>query len=306
MGGPRVSTPRAQEAPNLDVLVEKLTKNDSPKWMAAKDGMDHGPFTTRELIKMIVEGEVLPSNSLFHMGKNERKTVAEYPEFSAFVAQYELRKAEADHHVAVEQSKKVEKRSTRFKVLMFAAGLAAIGIVAAGYVVSRQQASERDAEGDVDLASAYGDGQVHIKGTAGLLKEEKLSPGQPRKRTGGGGSGGGTGFRSYQEAMNEAVDLGSAAKGGGERQLTPADVAGTMNRNLNSLFTCVTEARQAGDGVGGVRIDLAIRGSGDVMGASISGGNASFQRCIANKVRRIKFPSFPAPRMGARYSFDGN
>lgn len=297
----------AMQPPDLDALVEKLTKNDSPKWMAAKDGMDHGPFTTRELIKMIVEGEVLPSHSLFHMGKNERKTVAEHQEFSPFVAQYELRKAEKDYHVAIERSKEVEKRSTRFKVLVFAAGLAAIGIVAAGYIVSRQQASKVEAEGDVDLASAYGDGQVRITGTASLLKAEKTNSAKPRKSGGGssGGRKGGTGFMSYQAAMNQAVEM-NMGKAGGERQLNPADVAGTMNRNLNTLFTCVTEERRAGGKVGSVRIDLAIQGTGRVMGATITGGGSSFQRCIAGKVRRIKFPSFPAPRMGARYSFDTN
>jgi hypothetical protein len=40
------------------------------------------------------------------------------------------------------------------------------------------------------------------------------------------------------------------------------------------------------------------------MGASVNTGSAAFKSCIGGKVRQIKFPSFPAPRMGARYSFD--
>jgi hypothetical protein len=53
-----------------------------------------------------------------------------------------------------------------------------------------------------------------------------------------------------------------------------------------------------------VKINLAILGSGKVMGASVNTGSGAFKRCIAGKVRSIRFPSFPAPRMGARYSFD--
>jgi hypothetical protein len=52
-----------------------------------------------------------------------------------------------------------------------------------------------------------------------------------------------------------------------------------------------------------VTIDLAILGSGKVMGASVNAGSPGFQKCISAKVRELQFPNFPAPRMGARYSF---
>ena len=102
--------------------------------------------------------------------------------------------------------------------------------------------------------------------------------------------------------MNRAVEM-DMGKAGGERQLTSADVAGVMNHKLNSLFGCVGQELRGGGRLSMVRIDLAIAGSGTVMGASVNAGSPAFQRCIAGKVRSIKFPSFPAPRMGARYSF---
>jgi hypothetical protein len=104
--------------------------------------------------------------------------------------------------------------------------------------------------------------------------------------------------------MNQAVDLGDAKSGGGERQLTSGDVAGVMNTRLNSLFGCVSEELRRGGKLSSVKIDLAIAGSGSVLGASVSAGSNEFQGCIAGKVRNIHFPAFPAPRMGARYSFN--
>jgi hypothetical protein len=38
----------------------------------------------------------------------------------------------------------------------------------------------------------------------------------------------------------------------------------------------------------------------------VNTGSAAFKKCIAAKVRQISFPPFPAPRMGARYSFGAN
>jgi hypothetical protein len=103
--------------------------------------------------------------------------------------------------------------------------------------------------------------------------------------------------------MNQAMELGDATKGGGERHLTSGDVAGVMNRELNRMFGCVGEELRRGGKLGNVGIDIAILGSGKVAGASVHAGSAGFQRCIAAKVQSVHFPSFPAPRMGARYSF---
>ncbi|MEY4515100.1 MAG: hypothetical protein RLZZ450_7222, partial [Pseudomonadota bacterium] len=111
---------------------------------------------------------------------------------------------------------------------------------------------------------------------------------------GGGGAGGGL---SYEDAMMQAVDLGSAT-GGGEQQLSASTVAGVMNQHLNQLYGACVRGNP-----GKVRIDLALAGSGQVLGVSVDGGNGPLQRCVADQVRRIKFPSFSAPRMGARYSF---
>jgi hypothetical protein len=102
--------------------------------------------------------------------------------------------------------------------------------------------------------------------------------------------------------MNQAMEL-NMGKAGGERQLTSSDVAGVMNRELNRMFGCVGEELRHGGKLGKVVIDLAILGSGRVSGASVNSGSASFQRCIANKLKDVHFPDFPAPRMGARYSF---
>ena len=55
--------------------------------------------------------------------------------------------------------------------------------------------------------------------------------------------------------------------------------------------------------VGTVKIDMAIAGSGQVLGVSVDGGDGGTQRCVADQVRRIRFPSFGSPRMGARFTF---
>jgi hypothetical protein len=198
----------------------------------------------------------------------------------------------------------VEKRSTAAKALILAASIGAILVVGLGYFMSRRAAEEREKNAELDLAALYESGQVKISGTAGILQFKPRAGGA--RRSSGVSPGGGTssGFASYEDAMNQAMELGDATKGGGERQLTSADVAGIMNRSLNRMFSCVGEELRHGGKLGRVTIDVAILGSGKVMGASVSTGSPGFQKCIATKVRELQFPSFPAPRMGARYGFN--
>jgi hypothetical protein len=312
LGAPAAPVARPAPAPappprrledEIAALTAKLTERDAPRWMAVKGGLDHGPFTARELIKLIVDGEILPEHSLLNMTSGDRKPLVEWTEFGPFVEQYKLRKAEADHAVALEKSTRIERGSNAAKFVILSGAIALLLVGGGGYLMSRQAAQKR-AQHDVDLAAMFESGQVKIQGTAGILKAPPRRSGGGGKHTGGGGDN--TGFSSYEDAMNQAMDLGDASHGGGERQLRSDDVAGVMNRRLNSLFGCVGQELRGGSRLGTVQIDLAILGSGKVAGASVNTGSPGFKRCIAAKVRQISFPSFPAPRMGARYSFDVN
>lgn len=296
-----LQTPQASAATEqqLAALMTKLTENDAPRWMAVKGGLDHGPFTARELIKLIVEGQILESHGLFNMRSEERKPLSEWHEFREFVEQYKLRKLEADHAAALEQSKRRERTSTMAKLAILAGVVALVLVAGGGYLLSRRAAEARKAEREVDLAGLFESGRVKVRGSAGILQT-----GAPRSgRRAAPGARAPDGIGSYEDAMNQAIELGDATKGGGEGQLRSSDIEAVMNRNLNTLFGCVSQELRAKRRLGDVQIDLAIRGSGQVMGASVNTGSPEFKRCITGKVRALTFPSFASPRMGARYAF---
>lgn len=284
----------------LAALMTKLTENDAPRWMAIKDGLDHGPFTARELIKLIVEGQILEHHGLFNMRTEERKPLVEWQEFREFVEQYKLRKVEADHAVALEQSQRRERTSTMAKLAILAGVIAVVAVAGGGYLLSRRAAEARKAEREVDLAGLFESGRVKVRGSAGILKSNAPRTG---RRPSPGARPSGDGLGSYEDAMNQAIELGDVAKSGGEGVLRPAEIEAVMNRNLNSMFSCVSQELRAKRSLGDVQIDLAIRGNGQVMGSSVNTGSPEFKRCIAGKVRALTFPSFASPRMGARYAF---
>jgi hypothetical protein len=296
---PRMSAPAAEV--DLKDLLAKITENDAPRWMVVKDKLDHGPFSGRELVQMILKGEVLDNHGLLNMDTGARKPVKGFPEFTEFLEQYKVTKRQSDEKVALARSEKVETASNAVKFLI-GGGILAVLLLVGGIYLFTRQAADDDTLEDVELANLYESGDIEIEGSAGILPMPTGVGGMGMGGRMGGGAAGGS--FTYEDAMNEAVNLGDATMGGSERQLTSADVAGVMNRNINRLFSCVGQELRGGGSLGNVQIDLAILGNGSVQGASVRQGSPGFKQCIASRVRGIRFPTFPAARMGARYSFN--
>ncbi len=286
---------------DLGKIISKITENDAARWMAQKDGLDHGPFSGRELVGLIAKGEVLGDHVLLNMDTGERRKTREYPEFLEFVEQYKIKAHAHAEKVAIVESAKTERASNTAKFLIAAAVLGAVAVVLLVFFLTRGAEQSHDVAG-ADMADLYDRGDIQIEGTAGILPDPPRGSGGhhgPRRSGGGGGT-------SYEEAMSQVVDMGSAAGSGGESRLSPAQVAGVMNGRINSFFPCVGTELRSGGHLGRVRISLAIGGNGSVLGSSVDAGSPAFQSCVQRVVGGIHFPSFGAPRMGASFAFDAS
>jgi serine/threonine protein kinase len=292
---------------DLKSLLAKITENDAPRWMVVKDKLDHGPFSGRELVELILKGEVREDHGLLNMDTGERREVKTFTEFKEFLEQFKLQAKQKAERAAVKRSEKVETASNTVKIVIGIGVVSVIAVAATLLLVTLQAADDTPEETLNARADLYERGDIQIEGTVGILP---IKRGRGGGGGGGGGgaprAGGGGGNLTYEEAMNRATDLGDATQGGGERQLTSGDVAGVMNRHINSFFGCVGQELRRGSNLSNVEIDLAIAGNGQVLGASTRQGSPAFKSCIAGRVRSIRFPSFPAPRMGARFRFSVN
>ncbi|MBK7775660.1 MAG: protein kinase [Sandaracinaceae bacterium] len=308
---------------DLGSLLAQVTENDSQRWIVVKDGLDHGPFSGRELVRMLVAGEVSSTHGVMNMDTGERKPVAQWPEFSEFAAQYAAKVKQEATAVAVTKVESSEKKAGRTKLLVGGALILAVVGGGVAFAVTRTASdSERVAQADLD--GLYEMGEIAIEGTAETLTDPHAAGGGSRRHgggggqrptggggtpgapsEGGGGGGGGSGL-SYEDAMNREVEMGDISGGGaGGGQLTSAQVAAVMNQHVNRVYgACVVPEQARGGDLNGVTIDIAILGSGQVQGASAREGSQEFKSCVNRVVRGVNFPSFGAPRMGARYRFN--
>lgn len=291
------------EAPALDLstAVARATEDVVPRWMVVKDGLDHGPFSGRELVAEIAAGRVLGEHGLLNLDTGARSKIGESPAFSAIVSEASktLRKREEVH--AVTHLEKRDRAGNAAKAAVLGAFVLVLAAGVGMFLNSRKNAENEQADSQT-ATDLYARGQLRVEGSAGILPAPPPRRASGGSKSGGGGAPRGGSIMSYEDAMNQPVELGDVSEGGGSmRQLTRDQVAGALNPHLNSLASCVGSER-----LGRVTIDLAILGSGQVLGASVRPGSPGVQSCIAGRLRNVRFPSFPAPRMGARYAFDAD
>jgi len=284
-------------------LISELSADSRQRWMVARDKMDHGPFSARELIERLNVGGFSGDDVTFNTETGERRPLREWNEFQEFILQREHQDTAAAQQAARIHAHRSEKRSSAMKWLIAAAVIGVVAISVGGFLVSRSSDAREAASTELD--DLFKLGKI-TTGEAGLLPDRPVrarkrgSARAPAQRSSGG-------FASYDDAMSRAVEIGDASQGGGEGRLTGNQVASVMNRNLNRFYrSCVMPEVKSGGKPGKVKVDLAIAGSGSVLGASVHGGSAGFQGCMAQQIRTVRFPTFGAPRMGARYSFTVN
>ncbi len=294
---------------DLGAVLGRITENDAHRWMYNHGGLDHGPMSGRDLVAAILDGEVGEDNWVLNMDTGERKPLTSWEDFAEFLEQRKLKDAEAARKAAVAAAERSEQRTSNWKI-MAAAAIVAVIVLAAGTFWYTRKAHEAGAVADAELADLYEVGEIDLSGSADLLPIPAAGAG-PRGGGGrgrGGASGGALGSGgTYEDAMNQAVELGDVSRGVDQRQLSPQQVTQVMNQHVNRIYRqCVPAEKARGGDLGLVQIDIAIASNGSVMGASARQGSPAFRSCIGGAMRSVRFPSFGAPRMGARYSFNAD
>ena len=284
-------------------MINQLSADTKQRWMVAQDKMDHGPFNARELIERLNIGGFSGDDRTLNTDTGERKPLREWPEFRDFILQREHQDTTTAEQAARMNAHRSEKRSAAMKWLIAVSLTGLVVISVGGFLLSRSSGVREAAS--AELGDLFKLGKI-TTGEAGLLPDQPVrrrkrgSAGAPAPKRSGG-------FASYDDAMSRAIEIGDASQGGGEGRLTGGQVASVMNRNLNRFYgKCVVPEVKSGAKPGSVKVDLAIAGNGSVMGATINGGSPGFQGCMGQQIKTVRFPTFGAPRMGARYSFTVN
>ena len=297
--------PKPEERPtgaskiSLDDIMASLEDQDAEKWMVTRDGLDHGPFRTREVVQMILRWEIEGQHSIQDLDSGIRVKLRESPQFKELVERAKVEKQRKEEIDALARSEKAEKRGGVAKVFIVIAVLGGIGVIIGGYFLTRAAVQAFTGGGqEVNLAEDY---KIDV-GKGGILQDSGKK-GKGGKRKGGIPAG-----MSYEEYMAMGVDLGDVAGDGGQMQLTQGQINSVMSSQGKKVYPCIYSELKKNSSLKKVALKFAIDGkTGRVAGVTVtSGGSSELSSCVSSKMKSIQFPTFGAPRMGATFYFDVN
>lgn len=283
---------------DIDSLLSSFSAVDVPKWMVQKDNLDHGPFSTREMVQQIMMGNISGHHIAIDMDTGIRKRVDAWQQFVKVVEQYKIQKQKEEEQKALERAHKVEKHGAWLKVVIALGIIAFIGVTITIYFMALKSKRESERISTEQFASLIASGEIKFKGGAGILQSEERVGGRRQR----GGKEGSSGIMSAEEAMNKAVDYGNLT--GSMRMLSSAQINSVMIQNQKLFYPCLLQEYNRNSRYHRVDIDMVIEGSGKVIGVSLPGANPELASCMKAKMMQIKFPSFDAPRMRVTYFFE--
>ncbi len=278
---PPASSHRATE--ELVALKAKLETNRAALYVVIKDNMDHGPFTSVELLQQIAARSFLGRDILRDSETGRTAPISEFKDFAPFIEQSSLGAQVQLEREALVSAAKSEARGGATKLVVGGAIVLAIAAAIVFWVVREQGLAQEKITVASDRAGSI---EVTGMGSAKRNPSRKQSgPGgsQGASGPGSGGHGGGGSFESVLDNNNEEMVMGAAQT----PDLTKEQLAGPM-RSVSFISACGAPDNMK------VTVRVAVK-NGRAAGVTVSTNppSAGVAGCIDSRVRGLAWPVSP-------------
>ncbi len=255
-----------------------LESDPRPRYVVAKEGMDHGPFSAVELLQQIASGQFTADHVLRDTFTNDERFIKDWEEFAPFAEQAKLNRNIVQEKKQLDAVVTAEKQGAQYKALI---GAAVIGIFAAGAAgLWLRNRANTDRELVVE-----GDKAVVVDVDGGLTGKKG---GRGGPMAGGGVGPGGhpilpSGMSCEAARAKYIEDYDKAAP----PDLTAGAYGAVLNRG-SYLNACGVPSNMS------VNICAAVQ-NGHAVGVTVTTNppNKGIASCIAGAVRGLAFPSHP-------------
>ena len=264
-------------------LRTRLESDPRPRYVVIKDGMDHGPFSSVELLQQIASHTFEAQHILVDTFSQDERPISEWEEFAPFAEHAKLNRQIVAEKQEIERSVVAETKTTRNKAVFIGGSLAAVAALAVTLYLVAKPDSRRSGVIIDDQSALNIEFDGGIKSSGGRKHHGKWST-----STGSDGvnrpvlSGG----MSCEQAMNTYVTELKMA--GNKPDLTAGRLGASLNQG-GYVVSCGAPFSMT------VNICAAIQ-NGRAVGVTVTTDpkNPAVASCIASRVRGMSFPSHPA------------
>jgi hypothetical protein len=262
-----------QPTTRLIGLKARLESDPRPRYVVAKDKMDHGPFTAVELLQQIASHAFTGKHELRDEIGGQQMPIGEWEEFAPFAEHAGLLREKRAEQKAVVFAESADKHRGIAKSIIAASVVFALAGALAVWFFTR-----RGTRNDTVVVAKDRTGTVEVHGDI---------RGKKRPASGGGGGGGGGGYAggglSYEAVLNgnnEQMAIGQAPMAA---DLTDAQLSAPL-RHASFVVSCGAPDEMK------VTVRVAVR-MGRAVGVTVatSPPSGGVSACVDRAVRGLRW-----------------
>lgn len=280
------------------------------RWTYRKDGMDYGPFTTRDILDMLRRGALVRESEVCNRRTRKWQKIGEIPRFVEFLEAeaQEARRQEIEREVtALERNITASRKAPVLLLVIVGVVLAAVFYVVlkpappvlAGYPAAffRDLTVER-------LPLYLADDIARMKAAALPKPVETTRPGRKAVRRVGSANGpvdgaaGAEGTGPGSATMAIEVDLSESAPEDGGRTLSPEDLEHVQRKASPALIRCFREEVARRPDFRGGTVALYLLNRGEVQASRITTDPAPSQdlvACVRRAAQGVRIQAYSGP-----------
>jgi serine/threonine protein kinase len=280
------------------------------RWLVEKQGVDYGPFTSKQIIEKLFAEEIVADTNLYDIETDKRLALSEHAVFDDALVSWVHEKAERDKRRAEEAREAADRRRTRMFMSVGLALLLIVGGLGGGFAWYQSTLPKPVKAHLASLVTKWNGALPQIL----LPDEAPETPAEAAERT-RARQADVAGKRARDEARRMAEEErlaasseldGTSPAGGTGRTFDQGAMNALVAERNPQIIKCLQDEIRRDPARRNFEIKATILPRGDVINVRMEGGTPSGNSCVRSALGSLKVPPFDGTNQTLRLPFNIN
>jgi len=280
------------------------------RWLVEKQGVDYGPFTSKQIIEKLFGEEIVADTNLYDIETDKRLALSEHSLFDDALVSWVHEKAERDKRRAEEAREAADRRRTRTFMSIGIGLLIIVGGLGGGFAWYQSTLPKPEKAHLAGLVAKWtgtlpqillpDEAPETVAETAERTKARQVDASMKRVRD--------EARKIVEEArLAASSELDGTMPGGGTGKSFDQDAMNALVAERNpQIIKCLQEEIRRDPGRRNFEIKATILPRGDVINVRMEGGTPSGNSCVRSALGSLKVPPFDGTNQALRLPFNIN
>lgn len=303
-GRPPSKAPAGFVIPELNTAGSQEDDGTVQRWLMEKDGIDYGPFTSKQVVEKLFKEELHAESVLFDIETDRRLPLSEFEVFDEALRAWIHEKDQREKRRAEEAEEAAARRRTRLLLGTILTIVVLVGGGAGGWFLyqstlpsptkARLAALVMPMRGALPAVSL----PEELPETAAEIRERREKETRDRRHAAAAAE-------RAQIAREERLAASSTldATGGGSGKFNRAAFDRAVAGRNGKLVKCLQNEVRRDPKLKSVTVEITVIPSGQLIGVKMPGGSARGQTCVRRAFAGLRVPAFAGTNVKVKLPF---